>query len=571
MKALLYPAILLAIFRHGAPALAGDSNYFGTWTRGTADPAALKKQCPWVTGVFVAFAWSDLEPAPGKYDWAMFEQTFTRYADAGLHMQFMVWVGPHSPRWIYENGVPEVKTTPTLNPHGKPHGWTYPFYLNENYKRYYHRMIREVAARIDRLPPGVRRMIVSIQTAEGTTCDEGGYKGEPLDSRYELPEDKWREFKFETWRLFEQLYKAKTPKIHLLINSGNQGQYHDWIMQNMPDTWRKAGNPGHGYQLNNELSMMAFLDPIINRRNVNGEFIRARSEMDETHKGWFKEAPIWNSYWLNLWALHFGIDIQQNENHVLLDPRLAEGFEFVSRYGGAKDPATSPGAFCALRDGLDAADLKRFPPSEFGDGKFTRTPGEMERGMDRCLKIAAAFAPFGAKQGDPKKAMYVVMQNRDAAAMNDVGWNIWAGNYQRYLTQYDPDGTSRGWWRVGTKDQPYGRFARGFDAAAGKTAMYFDLDDRFPGAKQPVVVRVVYFDSGNGSWSLQYDAAGEPRKSAMATRNGDTGRWKEATVTLRDARFGNRGPHNTDLALVHTGGADTLFHMVEVKKSGGSN
>ena len=32
----------------------------------------------------------------------------------------------------------------------------------------------------------------------------------------------------------------------------------------MPHWWRKAGNPGHGYQLNNERDMMAFFDPLIN-------------------------------------------------------------------------------------------------------------------------------------------------------------------------------------------------------------------------------------------------------------------------------------------------------------------
>jgi len=541
---------------------------FGAWTRGTNDPAGLKKQCPWVKGAFVAFRWSELEPAPGAYNWKLFEETLAQYARAGLYIQFMVWVGPHSPRWIYDAGVPEVKTTPTLNPRGQPHGWTYPFYLDPKYKQFYHRMIRAVAARVDSLPSGVRQKIICVQTAEGTTGDEGGYKGKPLDPKYELPEDQWRAFKFETWRLFDSLYRPKVPKIHLLINSGNAGQYHDWIMQNMPDTWRKAGNPGHGYQLNEELRMMRFLDPIINRRNQNGEFIRCRSEMDETHKGWFREAPIWNMYWLNLWVLHFGIDIMQHENPALLEKSYEEGFVFLSRYGGHKDPATSPGAWCALRDGLDAADFQRFPAQRFGEGVLSRRAGEMEKGIARCLNIARAFERYGARQGDPEKAMYVVMGNRDAKAMNDVGWEIWPGNYERYLKQYDPNGTSQGWWRVGPKDQPYGRFARGFDVAAGKTAMYFDLHDEFF-SRMPnhgVRIRVVYLDRGAGSWALRYDAVDAPAKAALQVKNTNTGRWKEAVATLRDGRFANRCPHHTDLMLVHTGGDDTIFHMVEVMR-----
>ena len=34
-------------------------------------------------------------------------------------------------------------------------------------------------------------------------------------------------------------------------------------------------------------------------------------------------------------------------------------------------------------------------------------------------------------------------------------------------------------WRVGPKDQPYGRFARGFNEAKGKAALCFDIDDAF--------------------------------------------------------------------------------------------
>jgi len=484
-RALLAAMVLLAGLRSARAAGAEDftrddpRDIYGVWWRGGANPAALKQRCPWVKGVFVAIRWRDLEPADGKFDWAMFDRTMKGYAEAPLWIQFMVWVGPDSPRWIYEAGVPEVKTTPSLNPHGKPHRWTYPFYLDPKYKQFYRRMIREVAAHVDALPMNVRERIVCVQTAEGTTGDEGGYKGRPLDKRFELPEEKWNTFKFETWELFDRLYRDKQPKIHLLINSGNGGQYDKWINENLPDTWRKAGNPGHGYQLNNEMSMFAFFDPLVNRPNRNGHFVRCRSEMDEMFKGWFRENPVWNMYWLNLWGLTFGLDIFQHETQAFENPAFEEGFVFYSRYGGKKDPATSPGAWCAMHDGLDAGDFERFPPEKFGSGHFK----DFDAGKQRCLNIAKAFARYGAAQEDAEKAMYLVMKNRDAAAMNDVGWNIWADNYQRYMTQYDPNGTSRGYWRQGPKDQPYGRFARGFDAKAGKDKMFFDINDAFFGGK----------------------------------------------------------------------------------------
>ena len=107
-----------------------------------------------------------------------------------------------------------------------------------------------------------------MQTAEGCTGDEGPYKGRPIDKRYDFTEEEWNAFKFETWKLFDSLYRPKKPEIHLLTNSGNQGQYVEWLRENMPHWWRKAGNAGHGYQLNNERDMMAFFDPLINHPGI---------------------------------------------------------------------------------------------------------------------------------------------------------------------------------------------------------------------------------------------------------------------------------------------------------------
>lgn len=548
----------------------GDADYFGVWWRGGPDAARLVKRCPWIKGVFVAIQWKNLEPADNQFDWKLFDETFARYADAGLSIQFMVWVGPHSPRWIYAAGIPEVKTTTTLNPHGKPRTDTYPFYLDENYKRFYHRMIRAVAAHIDTLPPAIRKKVVCVQTAEGTTGDEGGYKGEPLDERYVLPEEQWRAFKFETWKLFDSLYRPKSPAIHILTNSGNARQYFDWLQENMPDWWRKAGNPGHGFQLNNEKDMLAWFDPLINHPE-SGVLVRARSEMDEMFKGWFQEAPVWNMYWLNLWGLHFGLDIFQHETEAFENPAFAEGFRFYAKYGGRKNAATSPGAFCALHDGLDAADFSRFPAAKFGGGKLRGTKEEEAQGLQRTLNIVKAFAAYGAKQGDPAKAMTVVMQNRSAAKMNDVGWNIESGNYERYMTQSEPNETSQGYWRQGPKDQGYGRFARGFDVKSGKNSMYFDIAERFFGgkplaARYPVSLRVVYLDAGTGSWTLQYDSATDPHKTAIGVTKTNSGRWEEISVTLRDAWFGKRGPKGADFVLVNTSSDNTLFHLVEVTR-----
>jgi hypothetical protein len=151
-----------------------------------------------------------------------------------------------------------------------------------------------------------------------------------------------------------------------------------------------------------------------------------------------------------------------------------------------------------------------------------------------------------------------------------------------WLTQIDPNGTSQGLWRQGPKTQMYGRFARRFDHASGKDAMYFDIDNRFFGgqplnAGYPVTFRVVYLDQGTGSFALKYDAVNDPEKTAFTVTKTNSGQWKEKIVTVSDGHLFNRisvpssvAPAATaDLMLVNTDAENDTFHMIEVTRDSG--
>jgi hypothetical protein len=142
--------------------------------------------------------------------------------------------------------------------------------------------------------------------------------------------------------------------------------------------------------------MLAWFDPLINHPESGVLVPRAQRWM-RCSRGWFQEAPVWNMYWLNLWGLHFGLDIFQHETEAFENPAFAEGFRFYAKYGGRKNAATSPGAFCALHDGLDAADFSRFPAAEFGGGKLLGTKEEQAQGLQRTLNIVKAFAAYGTQ------------------------------------------------------------------------------------------------------------------------------------------------------------------------------
>jgi len=151
---------------------------------------------------------------------------------------------------------------------------------------------------------------------------------------------------------------------------------------------------------------------------------------------------------------------------------------------------------------------------------------------------------------------------------NDCVWNVIDLNYRRHMVQIDPNGTSVGLWRVGSKDQPYGRFARRFEHSSGKDAMYFKFVDGFITSKpERVEVKVIYFDEVVGStWELRYDNGGSSLATAQSIVCVGDGVWKSITVTLSDALFSGKGPRGADLALVNNDSLNDKFYLVEVRR-----
>ncbi len=180
---------------------------------------------------------------------------------------------------------------------------------------------------------------------------------------------------------------------------------------------------------------------------------------------------------------------------------------------GRKYWALATNAKCALKDALDASDSIRFPSSIYGIVSQTNT--------SRYKNIYNAYSSYGAKLEDVSAVTGYDLGCLSAKGTNDVGWHLLPGNYERYLHQINANATSAGYWNVDDADSlaMYGRYARGFDVANNKNALYFDVDDNFlrnarlKGA-YPVTIEITYFDSGNGSWSLFYDAVKGSNKAS---------------------------------------------------------
>jgi hypothetical protein len=527
--------------------------------------AVEKEGKPWYKGAFLKIDWQDIEPQNSQFQWERLDKVITEVAGQGLYVMFIV---NGSPDWLYQSGVPEFQTD-------FQGGTSYPYYLDPDYQVYLKRMIHAVANHIDTAySPSIRSRIIAMQCPAGATGDTAPYKqGIALrrgggrvfsfgEGQYSISASEWDSYTKEIFQVCYDAYKDTSPRIHTLYNVASSQSLLDWVVKELQGSWVKSNRIGDRYQNNreaNDTNFLSWLPPIIGGFQPDGTAIRARSEMDLTRLGWFAEAPQWNMYWTQLWGLHNGQDIHNQTVNDLQQPEYYAAFAFYSQYAGYKDPGDSLGVWIALRDGLDAADTVRFPIDEYGPRKSP----------ERFVSIADDFSAYGAKQSDPNSTT-----GSSWNGLNDVGWKIYTGNYQMYLYQHDPNGTSQGLWRQGPIDQDYGRFARRFDHASGKDTMYFDIDDGFffnqpLNGEYPLTIRVVYLDQGTGRWALRYDAIADPQKTAFVVTKTNSGRWQEKVVEIGDGYFGNRAAHKTDLLLVNLDNEDDTFHMIELTRQSG--
>lgn len=614
------------------------NNMWGVWGGGELSDADMAKYS-FFKGWYIVYQWKKLEPQKGKFDWNYFDSQMKFAADNNLSIGFMVWVGPHSPQWLFENGVPLVSTQT------KKKKAEFPYYLNKFYKDRYYNMLKEVADHVQKMPPEIRKKVVMWMSAEGSTGDVTPYKGYPNDSKYNINEQQWFDYKKEVWTYMYKMCQSFSPRINLLVNQGNSGQYYEWLTGNLPKVWMKAGNISHTYQFNGEQEYYSRLKKLEDKIAEDSLANRLRGEITVQGK-WFNQNESWNMYALLSSALHFGLDIFNTAPKYLQNPADTTTFQFFNFYAGQKVASKSPGAFCVLKDALDAADTKRFPESTYGPvidpAKMASYTKELQRkskkdysdeedddGDDeginasnvkndnlsavRVNKILAEFAPYGAKRGDmadidetgtedteadkPAKTTNrsgkpisakrqeklekigskqsgkggnekgtAYQKKREAnMVINDIGVNLIPDNYYRFLTQYSPNTTSRGYWRVGPGDQPYGRFARGFDAKNGMTEMFFTLDKNFFKGSltaQKVGIKIIYLDKGNGEWSLNYyDGSG--KKEAYKVKCGNSGGWITKTVTV-DAVFAQKLEHGCDVSIKYLSGDNTIFNSIEI-------
>jgi len=499
---------------------------FGVWDRGeTKDP----QKYPFLKGTSCDAPWDEVEKGPGVYDWRAMDQAMESVFKNKTSLYFSFEAGPQTPAWVYEKGVPKVVTDDQRHQGKFPY---YPYYLSPEYKRFYHRYITEVAKHIRSYPRDQQQRIAFIQVKTGCTGDESPYKGKALNAKYDLPKSspEWLAFRLETFALYAKLFdQGPDPKISLLFGSitgddenggeGKRGEEWKWVNSHISGSYDiKIGAISRGHHLSGERTLLnSWRRYLVDPKQLK---VFARSEMDQTWtRPWYQLNVPLNFYWGAINALNEGQsvwDVTKGAIDVSKQQGFDYSFYFFNRYAGQIYPETATDAFCALHKGLDAADTQAFPEAKFGKASHGN--------VDRMLKICAEYSKYGARVDDKAAlTMGQVQQRGDQSGFNDVGWDIWPDNYSRLLDQIEPDATSIPLWRVGGPITPtspiYSRFARGFEHASGKDAMYFKLHDGFSQDAKPKVmsITVVWFDGQAGStWKLDYDAGTPAMKTALS-------------------------------------------------------
>lgn len=575
----LFAALVLTPVKSAPPPSA-----FGVWDRGdTFDP----KVYPFLKGSSFGQRWADVEAQPGIYNWAALDRAVEKAHSQKTFLYLSLEAGPESPEWIYSNDVPRVMTKGEKEKHMEK--WNgYPYYLSPAYKMYFQRLITEWAKHIRTYPPEKQERIAFIQIKTGCTGDETPYKGTAIEPKYDLPRSApaWRDFRLEVFALFVKLFQddAAQPRIDLLFNAvgpvigsdedaieAKEGfmKEWEWVTSHVQGSFGiKNGALSRGHHLAGERALYNQWSPYL--VDPKGLTLFRRSEMDQTwQKPWYQLNVPLNFYWGAVNALNGGQsvwDITRGAIEASKDQGFDFSFHFFNRYAGQIYPKTASGAFCALHKGLDAADTKAYPEEKFG--KAIRT------NVERMLKITAEYSRYGAAVDDKNGLRLDQVRQRDTqTGFNDVGWEIWPDNYGRFLYQIDADMTSVPRWRIGsplTKSSSiYDRFARGFEHASGKDAMYFKLHDGFSADRQPktMSIHVLWYDAQAGStWNLVYDAGQATMQTALSVTGTGSGKWKSEIVTLNDAVFAHGGARGCDLALINADEKDDIFSLIEIHR-----
>jgi hypothetical protein len=547
---------------------------YGIWDRGDrfltfpTDP-----KYSFFKGTQLEYRWSQVQPTNAPtYDFSALRSQLELCDQYNKYAYINILVGPDCPAWIYTSGVPKVLTDATTQFNGE-----FPYYLASEYKTNFYNLIAAFGQQVRTLPDKLRKRIAFVQVMTGCTGDEVDYKGTPITgyTQYKITDAQWLEFRLEAFSKFKAAFLDgdQSTKIPLLFNNidpdnnTDQAVAWQWVLDNVGNDFGFKGSAYvRGHHLTDELRFKNTWNKY--QINPKGMVLFSRAEMDQScTKTMYTINPEVGFYWGVLSGLNTGLsvhDLSQNATDLALgDPEIMTSILFFDKYAGQIFPNTATAAYTIFHEGLNSENTTKFPENIYGSAGKTNTA--------RYTAICNAYTNRGARMDDLTAATKGQVYQRDSqTGYNDAGWSIEEGNYERFITQINPDATSIGLFRVrgtiNTASSKYDRFARSFENSSGKNTMYFKFNEEMFQKNKPSSLKftIVWLDKNAGStWALKYQSDLGVKTALAVTGIGDNN-WKTETVTIIDALVDKSGILGSDFSLVNTDAIDDIFNGMEV-------
>ncbi|MBG7613111.1 T9SS type A sorting domain-containing protein [Polaribacter sp. BAL334] len=553
-------------------------NYYGTWDRGESINDYSDPKYDYILGMEVDDTWANLQPnASIEPDFSIFQIAIDKALRFNKIVKFSINVGPESPMWLYQNGVPLVLVNPNLPKNN--HLSNAPYYLNQKYQDYYFDFIRKFSLFLRNQPQEKFDRIAFVQVKTGATGDEEPYKGVPFDTNYNISDTAWQNFRILSFNKFKEYFNdVADRKIVLTFNNVDpekQKRAYNWVINDIDRSIGfgiKGGAYNRGHHLSDEKTFKKQWVPfLVNPKDIK---IFSASEMDQSWtKDIFKINTELGFYWAMLGALNTGLSSYNVAKSAVIyaydHEEIRDIYKMFNKFSQQVYPKTATAALAVFHEGLDAADKDKFPEDIYGKAN----QGNESRYLAICND--PIYKNRGAKMGDTFAATKgQVFQRESQVAYNDAGWDIEDGNYERFLTQINPNETSIGLFHVrgeiNTNSSKYDRFARSFDGPA-KSTMYFKFDDEMFIDDEPesLTFKIIWLDKTAGStWSVKYKNKQGQITSAIDVvgtgSNNINGEWKEVSFVITDMLVNAKGAMGSDFTLVNTDNIDDVFHGIEV-------
>jgi len=287
------------------------------------------------------------------FHWDSIDEVLTKAAEGEGCFYTQIQVGPDSPDWIYNAGVPKVTTSG-----GKSKFPHYPYYLNSNYKKYYFRMIDNLANFLKSHKYASKVAFVEMDT--GCTGDNVPFKGTP-PAKYAISSQQWADFAVEAAAEFKRAFQNGTGRSIPLMSNGDA--MDAWSLKNIDAVGIKGSAFARFHHLTGERSWIAQYQKNMLDVPAAQKFIITRAEMDQT----FKMMPAFTInealgfYWGTITGLNQGLlvhDFSEGGFDAVKKLPNTEAFDLYNKYAPQVTPEYAIGAFIAFHEGLDGNDLK---------------------------------------------------------------------------------------------------------------------------------------------------------------------------------------------------------------------